>query len=368
MLQGENSGMPRRTETGSRTAGPAHYRASNYPAFAVAADPCVLSVRSDNALAVLLVRRTGWPYEGMWALPGGFVRPNETVGEAGWRVLGEETTLDGSQWLWRQLPERSDPRRDPRMRVVSIPFLVVSSPNNEPGAGRDASMARWWPVDDVFDGLGPPIGFDHSEVIADAVNCCRSDLEYTTVGAHFLEEPFTIAELRNVYLAVWGLKGQDVKKLPPSNFHRKMSDLFDKVDGADDSKLPMRFRRQAKSQPATGREPGTGTTADLLLGRMYRRPHGFPADVVGRPQLEEPDRPAVEQNDDGELPRESEPARPEEALIDVVTRCLQGNDPAGLDKVLRLLKSQEHLWTQGREQHLPTIAENSLQVPSTSGE
>jgi ADP-ribose pyrophosphatase YjhB (NUDIX family) len=214
-------------------------------------------------------------------------------------VLFEETKLDGRNWFWGQLPERSELKRDPRGRVVSIPFLVVASQNSEPTAGRGALLARWWPVDDLFDGLGPPIAFDHSEVIAHGVNRCRSELEYTTIGAHFLQEPFTIAELRNVYLAVWGLKGADVKKLPPSNFHRKMSELFDKVNSDSESKSPMRFRRKTGAELRARAAPRKSPAPAFLLDRMYRRPSGFPDDVLGLPQLEELDRSTgVEHSDD----------------------------------------------------------------------
>ena len=99
------------------------YDPSQFPAFAVTVDVVVLTML-DNRLHVLLVRRGVEPFEGMWAIPGGFKRPDETLDEAAQRELLEETGIDGAKLL-RQFGAYGDPNRDPRMNVVTVAYLAV---------------------------------------------------------------------------------------------------------------------------------------------------------------------------------------------------------------------------------------------------
>ena len=102
---------------------PVGYDASQFPSFAVTVDVVVLTV-SDGRLHVLLVRRGVAPFEGLWAIPGGFKRPAETLDEAAKRELVEETGVDGASLL-TQFGAYGDPERDPRMNVVTIAYLAV---------------------------------------------------------------------------------------------------------------------------------------------------------------------------------------------------------------------------------------------------
>jgi 8-oxo-dGTP diphosphatase len=101
------------------------YRASDYPPFAVTVDLVVLTVR-DDALQALVVRRGSAPFEGRWALPGGFVHVDEDVAAAAERELAEETGLRLTDVHLEQLATYGDPRRDPRMRVVSVAHLALA--------------------------------------------------------------------------------------------------------------------------------------------------------------------------------------------------------------------------------------------------
>ncbi|WP_263121216.1 NUDIX hydrolase [Cellulomonas sp. RIT-PI-Y] len=185
------------------------------PRCAVTVDLVVLTIRSGR-LHVLLVRRGEDPWCGRWALPGGFVRPDEDLHDAAERELAEETGVRQPAAHLEQLATYGDPRRDPRARVVSVAHLVLAPDLPEPAAGTDATEAAWVPVDEV-DGLA----FDHDRILADGLDRARAKLEYSPLAAAFCPPEFTVAELRAVYEAVWG------RPLDPRNFHRKVTSVPD---------------------------------------------------------------------------------------------------------------------------------------------
>lgn len=223
------------------------YRSAEFPPFAVTVDLAVYTIRA-GLLCVLLVRRGDHPYLGYWALPGGFVRTGESAEQAAFRELAEETGTAFGGHL-EQLRTYSDPRRDPRMRVVSIAYVALAPHLPGPRAGGDAAAARWWPVEDL--GLDeavspdaaqvPALAFDHAQILADSLERVRAKLEYTPLAARFVEEPFTLADLRRVYAAVWG-KAPDL-----ANFRRKVLSTEGFVMEAE--------RSPAAAGPAGGRPP-----------------------------------------------------------------------------------------------------------------
>lgn len=183
---------------------PAAYDASAYSPVFVTVDLAVFTIR-NGALSVLLIERGDEPYLGKWALPGGFIEPDEDAATAAWRELAEETGVE--QWAGHleQLKTYSAPDRDPRHRIVSVAHVAFAPNLPAPVAGDDARNARWWAVDDVLGGEdAPELAFDHAEILEDALERVRSKLEYTTLATEFVEEPFTLAELHRVYAAVWG--------------------------------------------------------------------------------------------------------------------------------------------------------------------
>ena len=91
---------------------------------------------------ILLIRRGGHPALGKLAVPGGFVEPTETVAEAAARELLEETGLTAV--AYKELPVRSKPDRDPRCRIITVPFLVHTEEPEKLIAGDDADSAAWW--------------------------------------------------------------------------------------------------------------------------------------------------------------------------------------------------------------------------------
>jgi 8-oxo-dGTP diphosphatase len=192
------------------------YDPSAFPPFAVTVDLVVLTVR-HHALCALAIRRGEPPYQGRWALPGGFVRVDEDLGDAAARELAEETGLRAQNGAHlEQLATYGDPHRDPRMRVVSVAHLVLAPDLPAPRAGGDARSARWAPVTELLHD-GAALAFDHARILADGVERARSKIEYSSLATAFCPPEFTVGELRRVYEAVWGVA------LDPRNFHRKVT-------------------------------------------------------------------------------------------------------------------------------------------------
>jgi len=214
------------------------YDPARFPAFAVTVDLAVLTVR-ESRLSALMIRRGEEPFAGRTALPGGFVRPGESLGEAAKRELAEETGLADLPVHLEQLATYGAVDRDPRMRVVSVAYLALAPDLPAPKAGGDAADAHWAPVAHLLPDLFPnahesdpkhigdaaqevdrgraAFAFDHERILADGVERARSKLEYTPLAAAFCPPEFTVGELRRVYEAVWGVA------LDPRNFHRKVT-------------------------------------------------------------------------------------------------------------------------------------------------
>jgi len=230
---------------------PAGYDPSQFPPFAVTVDVVILTM-SEGLLHALLVCRGEAPFEGKWAIPGGFKRPTETLDEAAKRELVEETGVDAASLL-TQFGAYGDPERDPRMNVVTIAYLAVLRDVGAIVAGTDAAAAALIPVSDVLNGkIG--LAFDHLQIVRDAVERVRVDLELTGIATAFVGPTFTLAELRAVYEAVWGVQ------LDAANFRRS-------VVTEDGWVIPTGRRARSGS---TGGKP-----AELYrAGRMWR--HGGP--------------------------------------------------------------------------------------------
>jgi len=192
---------------------PLHYDPSRFPAFAVTVDVVILTM-SEGMLHVLLVCRGEAPFEGMWAIPGGFKRPGETLDEAAKRELAEETGVDTAS-LVSQFGAYGDPERDPRMNVVTVAYLALVRDVGAVVAGTDAAAAALIPVSDLLNGK-VDLAFDHLRIVRDAVERVRVELEVTGIATAFVGATFTLAELRAVYEAVWGVQ------LDAANFRRSV--------------------------------------------------------------------------------------------------------------------------------------------------
>ncbi|MFD3923097.1 NUDIX domain-containing protein [Streptomyces sp. NPDC058595] len=198
-----------------RPRAPEDYDPADFEPFAVTVDLAVFTVR-ETRLHVLLVERGEEPYLGHWALPGGFVRPRESAGQAARRELAEETGLSQDTVAGlrpEQLRTYSDPDRDPRMRVVSVAYTALVPDPPEPRGGGDAAQARWTRCDDGGPGR---LAFDHGRILADGRRRIGAKLEYTCLATEFCPPEFTLGELQQVYETVWGVV------LDRPNFRRKV--------------------------------------------------------------------------------------------------------------------------------------------------
>ncbi len=217
------------------------------PRIAVTVDLVILTVR-DQQLCALVWRREAEPNAGRWALAGGFIRLEEDLSAAAARVLAQRAGLAGAPVHLEQLQTYGYPDRDPRQRVVSVAYLGIAP--NLP-APTQAQMS-WQPMGALTDTDG--MAFDHTRILRDGVERARAKLEYTTLGAAFCPDDFSVAELRRVYEIVWGTP------LDPRNFHRK-------VTGAERFLLP--------TEASTTRDGGRPA-------RLYRR---GPAELLHPPML-----------------------------------------------------------------------------------
>ncbi len=130
-----------------------------YPRMLVTVDALVLLKDNSNEHKILLIQRKNEPFQGFYALPGGFVEMNETLKDAATRELFEETGLAGVELT--QLSAFDSIHRDPRDRNICIAFYGFTTPKNSAiEGGDDAENAEWFSLNKL-----PPLAFDHTDII-----------------------------------------------------------------------------------------------------------------------------------------------------------------------------------------------------------
>lgn len=229
-------------------------------------------------LKILLIRRREHPFKGKWALPGGFVRMEESLMDGAYRRLKEETGI-GEVYL-EQLYTYGKPDRDPRTRVISVANLALlprGSADSRPEQAGEEESAWFWVEKRLISGYGgdsaddgktgtskreiltlqseeadiliryeivteteksalrkkvtryelcsdstEALAFDHAEMIEYALERLRNKVEYTPIAFHLLPELFTVKELRDVYEAILGRE--------VLNFRRKIGDMIEETE------------------------------------------------------------------------------------------------------------------------------------------
>lgn len=249
----------------------ASYNAADYDSPSVATDIVVFSMMSleevqpkrspEPRLKVLLIKRGVHPYLNCWALPGGFLRKNETVEECALREVSEETNVAPKALM--PIGVFSDPGRDVRTRVISVAFVsVVDADDYAVCGGEDAIAAKWFDVsfDSMKDGsvcihlsdneiemnailseqtdlFGNPgyaikdsggLAFDHAKMLAMAFRTMRNQKDEYELVFRFLPERFTLSSLQKAYGIINNIFEQ------PANFRRKVMNLVVETDEYED--------------------------------------------------------------------------------------------------------------------------------------
>src|SRR5436309_9622995 len=166
-----------------------------YPRPALTVD-CVVFGFDEGELKILLIERGLEPFKGRWALPGGFVRVDETLEEAARRELAEEAGLRNV--FLEQLYTFGSLHRDPRERVVSVAYYaLVKLSDHRAKAATDAADAEWFAISKV-----PKLAFDHANILKTAIERLKNKVRYQPIGFELLPAKFTLSQLQHLYEAV----------------------------------------------------------------------------------------------------------------------------------------------------------------------
>ncbi|MEN0005389.1 MAG: NUDIX domain-containing protein [Bacteroidota bacterium] len=182
-----------------------------YPRPALTVDCVIFGFDASSKLKVLLIQRAHAPFEGQWALPGGFVDMDETLEQAALRELEEETGV--KDVFIEQLYSFGHPERDPRGRVVSVAYFALINLMAHPvQAASDARTVKWFEIDQI-----PSLAFDHDRILHMAIARLRSKVRYQPIGFELLPEQFTLSQLQQLYESILG-----VDQLNKRNFRTKI--------------------------------------------------------------------------------------------------------------------------------------------------
>ncbi len=181
-----------------------------FPRPALTVDCVVFGLDEQDSLKVILIQRKLPPFQGQWALPGGFVHLDETLEQAAWRELQEETGIQNV--FLEQLYTFGDLNRDPRERIITVTYYaLVNLGEYHLKATTDAADAAWFAIDNL-----PKLAFDHSEIFQTALNRLRGKIRYEPIGFELLPKKFTLSQIQKLYETVLG------QKLDKRNFRKKI--------------------------------------------------------------------------------------------------------------------------------------------------
>lgn len=187
---------------------------SDYPQPSVTVDLVIFTFR-DNDLKVLLIKRGVEPFKDKLALPGGFVKMDESLEDAAKRELREETGVAGV--YLEQLYTFGDVKRDPRGRVITVSYMaLVDSSDIDIKASTDASEVEWVSAKKI-DSM--QLAFDHKRILKYALKRLKWKFEYTPIAFSMLPEEFTLPQLKKIYDLVFD------KKFDKRNFYKKILSL-----------------------------------------------------------------------------------------------------------------------------------------------
>ncbi len=206
--------------------------AAAFPRPEVTVDVAILTLRRGE-LQVLLMKRAAAPFTGDWALPGGYIHPQEDadLDAAARRILRDKAGIEAP--YLEQLQGFGNAKRDPRGWTATFAyFALVAAETLEPQHGANAEAVAWRNATEK-----QKLAFDHAEILATAVTRLRSKVEYTSLPVHLLPAKFTLPDLQRVYEQILG------RKMEKSAFRKRMAeaDFVEPVAGE---------RRLASNRPA----------------------------------------------------------------------------------------------------------------------
>jgi 8-oxo-dGTP diphosphatase len=199
------------------------YNKTNYKP-SVTVDCVVFGLDKSADVRVLLIKRAYEPYKNSWAIPGGFIKENETLDAAAQRELEEETGVRNI--FIEQLYTFGNLNRDPRGHVISVAYFALINLEEHPtSAATDAKDAQWFKLSEL-----PELAFDHSEILDIAIKRLDSKVRYQPIGFELLPDKFTLSELQNLYETILG------RALNRRNFRSKIlkMDILEQLERQKD--------------------------------------------------------------------------------------------------------------------------------------
>jgi 8-oxo-dGTP diphosphatase len=199
------------------------YNRTNYKP-SVTVDCVVFGLDKSADVRILLIKRAYEPYKNSWALPGGFIKENETLDAAAQRELEEETGVRNI--FIEQLYTFGNLNRDPRGHVISVAYFALINLEEHPtSAATDAKDAQWFKLSEL-----PELAFDHSEILDLAIKRLDSKVRYQPIGFELLPDKFTLSELQSLYETILG------RALNRRNFRSKIlkMDILEQLERQKD--------------------------------------------------------------------------------------------------------------------------------------
>ncbi len=190
-----------------------------YPHPAVTTD-CVIFGFDGSKIQVLLIQRGIEPFKGMWAFPGGFIKMDESAEDGARRELFEETGLKDA--FIEQFHTFSEPKRDPRERVITIAYYAIVRKQDVKG-GDDAANAQWFDIDEI-----PQLAFDHDRILRVATRFLHERIHFKPIGFELLPEKFTLKELQTLYEAILDVHF-DRRNFAKKMIHTKLIEQLDET-------------------------------------------------------------------------------------------------------------------------------------------
>ena len=180
----------------------------------LAVDAIVFGYSKEQEVSILLIKRKYPPFEGNWAIPGGFVLENESLEEAVERELLEETGIKIN--YLEQLYTFGKLNRDPRQRIVSVAYfgLVKSTQFEKLNASTDAEEAQWFNIKNL-----PKLAFDHTDILTSAIERIRNKIKYQPIGFELLDKKFPFSDLEHLYAILLN------REIDRRNFKKKIQNL-----------------------------------------------------------------------------------------------------------------------------------------------